>query len=475
MAISTSILEAEHPEYTANKDDWQLSKDTWNAGFAYIQKYLRQIHKREDKDAFEARQEDSHFDNFAKDIAKRYIDALWGTVEGVARDIEPTQLQPIEIQADRSGRALADFMTEVSQWSIVQSYAAILVTMTAEQADEDGNVLMPAETRPYWTVIEPLNIHNWEIDDQGAVDWVRISLSEHSAEPFSQPKTEQFWLTISREGWAKHDHQGELVAGDTYEILIDDNPVVPMAFIPFEPVENSIIGRTPFDDIARMNKTHFNLTSQYEHALTDHLFPLLGRQIDPLTDAPAPTEAVRKLVNEILYTGEAPPAYLELQTDGWERTEARLEVLEQNMYAAAGLRQRSGRAEMPESGISKAYNRVRADETAKRWGGALERGETYAFDLSGAWVASNFTGNIQYPSSYAVQFADEHLARFRSVREMYGDLSPTIVANEAMRTYRQLHSQGIREEDAETIEAEITANLRQVFNDTAFDRDIDGT
>jgi len=428
--MDINILKARYPDYTDHIKEWGFALDTFNGGTAYIEKYLIQA-VRESGSDFQLRKDSAHFRNYAKSIARIYINTLWGGSDEVERDLESVQLDGIAKAVDRTARGVEAFMKEVSQWSFIYGWCGILVLQSE------------GDSRPFWSIVQPQQIINWDMSEDGNLLWVRIEIIERIAGPFVEAEERTTYLTLLPDGWVSHDDEGNIALDDeknekqgTYSLEIDGRQRLPITFAYFEPVEGSIIGNTFFDDISHTNKTHFNLTSTLETGYTRNLLQVLTRNIDG--GAPPIDMDILKQSNILDYMGTIAPAYLGPDTAGWTEVREHIKELKTSMYEVASLEHRDTSLRQ-QSGISKAFDKNQAEEQVEAWAQHIEAAENDAWNLTAAWSGNSFSGTVKYPNQFNVLFESDALDRFKRVRETFLDLSPTLILDQAISAYNRLN------------------------------------
>lgn len=423
MPLDVNILKERHPDYKKHFAEWDFSLRTFNGGVAYIERYLIQA-VRESLPDYNRRIKSAHFRNYAKSIARIYINTLWGGSDEVERDLGSSQLDEIAESVDRTGRGIEAFMKEVSQWSFIYGWCGILVLQSE------------GDTRPFWSIVQPQQIINWDMSEDGNLLWVRLEIIERIAKPFGEPEEKTSYLTFLPDGWLLHDKDGNEKGGGEYSLVVDGRQRLPIAFAYFEPVEGSIIGNTFFDDISRTNRTHFNLTSTLETGYIRNVLQLLTRNVSD--GAPEIDLGILKQSNVLDYTGLVPPSYLSPDPSGWSEVREHIKELKTSMFEVSSLEHRDTSLRQ-QSGISKAFDKNQAEEQVEAWAQHIEAGEIDGWGLTTAWSGSKFDGTVQYPRQFNILFESDALDRFQRVREVYGDLSAALILDQGMSTYNRIN------------------------------------
>lgn len=436
------ILTKRHPDYSKHFDEWDFSLRTFNGGTAYIENYLTQA-IRESFNDFNLRKKSAHFRNYAKSIARVYINTLWGGSDEVERSLESAQLDDIALSIDRIDRGVEAFMKEVSQWSFIYGWCGILVL----QSEGDA--------RPFWSIVQPQQLINWDLSEDGNLLWIRLEITERIAPPFAEAETRTSYLTFLLDGWVLYDDEGNEINNGGYSLIINGRPRLPITFAYFEPVEDSIIGNTFFDDISRTNKAHFNLTSTLETGYIRNVLQVLTRNID-MGDPPIDIDKLKES-NVLDYTGEIPPTYLSPDPSGWTEVREHIKELKTSMFEVASLEHRDA-VMRQQSGISKAFDKNQAEEQVETWAQHIEAAENTAWELTIAWQNSTFSGKVQYPSQFNILFEADVLDRFKRVRETFLDLSPTIILDQGVSTFNRLNPDASKE-TVEKVAGEIEEEL----------------
>lgn len=152
-----------HPEFTDRLLHWEFLKNSYEGGIAYKKEnYLTRYVIEEDKE-YRKRVEQTPFDNHCKSIVSIYNSFLFrkpphrefGTYTN-----DPT-LQSFLKDADREGRSLDEFMSQVNIISSVYGHAWVIVDKPDVSLDTRAQEI-ENDVRPYVTLFSPLQVLDWD-------------------------------------------------------------------------------------------------------------------------------------------------------------------------------------------------------------------------------------------------------------------------------------------------------------------------
>ena len=182
-AVSANYL------YTRNKDSWQFLLDSWTGGDDYRQgQYLQRYNLETDKE-YALRLKNTPLDNQCRSLISLYISFLFrqepsrdfGTL-----DADPT-VEDILEDADLDGRSMNAFMKDVATFASIMGHCWVCVakpkTLAVTRADEQA-----LGVRPYLSLHSPLTVTDWTWEQQpnGGYQLSYIKLVEEVNDTFSK-------------------------------------------------------------------------------------------------------------------------------------------------------------------------------------------------------------------------------------------------------------------------------------------------
>jgi hypothetical protein len=444
-------LQRRHPDYLTHAPDWHLAHETWKGGWPYIDKHLLRLTDRESPKAFSNRKAIARFRNTPAAIGSRVIQTIFGAPDPVIRETRQPVSESVRTASDRRGRPIDDFIREVAQWDLVFGWCAVLVLRAA------------MDDRAYACIVTPLQITDWDLDRNGNLAWIRIRREERVADPFGEPKTEVSYLTMTPDAWVEHTADGtvktdpdtgEPLEGE-YQLEIQGEMRIPIAFSYFEPSHDSLAGKSFFVELCREAKTAFNLQSQLERGYVKNMNQLLALKKALTVQDPTPNADALVLFNTIEYTADEPPRFIGVDPSGWSEVREAITEIDEGMYRTAKQRFRTD-STVSESGLAKAQDEKGGDNQAMNFAMELAKTELGIFTIAEAWGGQAFAGSVTYPRKFNTLFEGDYLDNFERVRTLYGDLSPTAVKDEAVETYKRIRPH-VTPQQLQMIETEIEA------------------
>lgn len=163
MSYTKESLEYTHPLYDELVSQWLFFYNSYRGGHAYKQNNYLTRYRYETGQDYERRKKQTPLDNHVKPIVELYASFLFNE--------EPTRLlgnlgndpfvEAIMTDADRDGRSFNNFMREASVLSAVIGHCWVIVdkpNMEFETRQQE----LEADSRPYLSIINPINVVDWE-------------------------------------------------------------------------------------------------------------------------------------------------------------------------------------------------------------------------------------------------------------------------------------------------------------------------
>ncbi|MFP5213066.1 MAG: DUF4055 domain-containing protein [Acidobacteriota bacterium] len=231
--MTDTNLDLKHPLFIEQEADYRLWRDLYLGGrhvegrSCYLPK-----HMLETKAQYEFRLRRAAYRNYAKPIIGVWVTHVWR--KAPTREGLPAELEAITADVDRNGESADRFFREVTRRACYQGVHFVLVDSPSfgeeiqTKADADAQGI-----RPYFVSIDPLDLIDWAIGEDGALEYVVIRESvEESAVPFQgHTITDQWrvWMRDRWEVWRKGD-KGEAFKYSEGVNQIGVMPVVPFYF-----------------------------------------------------------------------------------------------------------------------------------------------------------------------------------------------------------------------------------------------------
>ena len=266
------LVTSSNNQHLRNRDNWQFLLESYVGGREYqlgqhLTKYVNETGSE-----YAARLAATHLENHCKSVISTYISFLFreepkrefGSIE------YDSMLESFLEDADLDGRSMAAFMKEVATWSSVFGHVWIMCVKPNVGALTKGDELA-ADVRPYLTMITPLVVTDWKWNrlPNGRYNLTYLKYIEDVNDSVGTIKE---WYATEIHTWVV-DHDQKTVL----EHIIEPNPLgeIPAicAYSQKSPVRG--LGTSDINDIARAQKTIYNLTSEMEQSIRINGHPAL--------------------------------------------------------------------------------------------------------------------------------------------------------------------------------------------------------
>lgn len=402
----------EHPLYQKMKPKWQKFADLYDSDDIY--KYIRR-HLRESDENWNERIRRAYCYNYCTSIVDLYVAYLFST--NISRDMKDVDQSIIDdfgqlyADADLQGNSYESFMQDAAIVGQVFGYAGVLV----DSPSADSDILTEQDRksegiRPYLTLIDPLQLLDWDCDKFGRFNWVKIELPPEEQRSYQKKVDgcERFILIWNREGWVLwsvvcQDDQLPVVR----KIREGTNPTtlkeVPLVIIRNQPMlKNRFMGYSALRDIADINIALMNWSSLGDEEINNRCLNVLAME----RDGQGNCEAKISHHNILEYPAgtQNPPAYLTPGETPLKLVGEWIDRARDEIYRLAKLGGSTGLAASKEatSGIAYAYEFNETNQSLSAKAAKLEEGERKIHNLVAKWLGGNFTGTITYARDFGV-------------------------------------------------------------------------
>lgn len=266
------ILDAVHPDYAANVEDWQVLIDAFEGagGFqtgSYLWRYRNEI-----GDDYNTRCAMARYHNYSEALIDLYVRYVFSQAPN--RQTNNQDLADWWEDVDGSGTHIDDYLRRACALGLAPGHVGVLMDMT--QDVPDGPAKADQVAKPFLVTYTATAIPDWRMtrDTLTGVKLLEDVPHENLAEPAAENEDERRqYLLWDTEGWARFDHKGELIGGDTPGL-----DLVPLAVLRPKPsVLKPFLGR-PLLSNAGIVKALFNRMSEQDEVLRNQAFSLLTVQ-----------------------------------------------------------------------------------------------------------------------------------------------------------------------------------------------------
>lgn len=381
--------------YTRNRAQWQFLLESYAGGDDYSRGQHLTKYVNETQAEYEARVLSTHLENHCRSVISTYISFLFR--EEPHREFGSIEYDPMLESfledADMDGRSLNAFMKEVAIWSSVFGHTWVLCVKPNIGAQTKGDEIA-ADVRPYVNIISPLLVTDWRWNrlPNGRYNLTYFKYIEEGNESVS---TVREWTTTEIHTWVI-DHQNRTILEHTIEPnQLGEIPAI-IAYNFKSPVRG--VGMSDISDIAKAQRTIYNLTSEVEQSIRINGHPALVKT--PGTEASAGAGAVIQMEDNL--DPGLKPYILSVATDvnqiftAIEHTTAIIDKMANTgSIRATESRRMSGVAQEQEFQLLNAKLSEKADN--------LELCEEQIWQWYCWYQGHSWDGKVEYPDSFAIR------------------------------------------------------------------------
>lgn len=436
MQLTKDNILHKHPLYCAKEAEWQKIDDLQSTAAMRAAGNTYAPQGKEDGKAFAERLSLTHLYPGVRRAITRCISKPFSRAVEVTDVIE--SLDYLEYYADREGRNLTQFMREFAKYSLRHGRCHILVDYPPQVKAEDGTgaKLTKADEdklllRPYFAIITAPALYDWETEIVGSeirftaikfmtnesvagVDGTESRRTMYKYEPTTIEK----WQEINKQ-WQKVDETANTLGKIALVTYCTD----PDGFMQSD---------LPFMDLADMNVTHWQRSSDYHMKMHYDSFTMLSAiGLTPDEYKNGFVVGANKALLSINPTASF--SYVEAAGTAASTLKACLSDLEEQMeiMGVQPLIRRS--AASTATGQQSSWDGIMSDIEA--WVRGWEDTCEMAYEYAAMWVKTelpeSFDVNIYSDFAIGLQGADA----FEALAEMRrnGDLTPETFLQEAQR------------------------------------------
>lgn len=384
--------------YTRNRSQWQFLLESYAGGDDYSRGQHLTKYVNESSQEYSARVFSTHLENHCKSVISTYVSFLFR--EQPKREFGNLEYEPMLESfledADMDGRSFDAFMKEVAIWSGVFGHCWVLAVKPNVGAQTKGDEIA-ADVRPYVNLISPLLVTDWTWNrlPNGRYNLTYFKYIEEGNESVS---TVREWTETEIHTWVI-DHDNRTVMSHT----IEPNPLgeIPaiIAYNFKSPVRG--IGMSDIVDIAKAQRTIYNLTSEVEQSIRINGHPALVKT--PGTEASAGAGAIIQMEDNL--DPGLKPYMLSVSTDVNQIYTAITHVTEiiDKMANTGSIRSTEGQRM---SGVAQEQEFQLLNAKLSEKADNLELVEEQIWQWYAYYQGQTWNGEIEYPDSF--QIRDTH-------------------------------------------------------------------
>ena len=429
MRTTKAAVDRRAAAFTERQSVYEFLCQAYEGGTVYREANLFRHSPRETENDFNRRAAQAVYPNLVRPTLGIYRDHLYKRGEAVRRDIDDAGWQAFSTNCDLGGHDLNAFWSGVAIHELLFGWMGVLVDSPVlpqldrplTQADVNDGL-----TRPYFVAVCPMEIADWSLDEYGQLNWVHLLCAyTDNTDPMATPIETTLHRFYGRNEWWVYDGDGNLVS----------NGLNPLGRVPFVVVRFASSMRHPFigtsfmEDYAGLNRAIMNSISLRHDFLAKNSLQILTLQLMPaLADDGGGSEIVIR--NLIEYAGEHAPQFVGPDVSGAQWMFQHVQDLVGWMRQMAMLQDVEVQVQAAESGVAKQVDFEQTNAALAAFADGLQNAEIEATKLWFAWQGREWSDAyvIDYPDTFNVRSLEADLASALAVREVYGDLSPTVVA-----------------------------------------------
>jgi hypothetical protein len=215
-------IDREHPEYTALKHVWRRYRDLYIGGERlklHAQEYLLP-RQREPGDVYTERLGRVFYENYIGSIVDWYSATLFRREPVVTFDGASAFFGAFVDDIDLKGTSLGDFFRAQFVESLISGASYVLVDFprSSEKAGTRADEEASGASRAYLVAYSAEDVINWNLDEQGNLDWVVIRTKAIRKDRVEDAD----WTTETR--WAYYDKQTFRIYSQENDSLLNSSP-----------------------------------------------------------------------------------------------------------------------------------------------------------------------------------------------------------------------------------------------------------
>lgn len=394
--------------YKHMEPDWDMitrllggTKAMREAGETYLPK-----HKREYADDYEERLNTNVLANFFEWTLDSLVSKPFA--ENPKFDKVPPEIEGYMDDIDLQGNDIVVFLRSWFREGYAKAFSHVLIDFPRVIPREDGQPRTLEDDRkeglrPYWVHVCPENVlfaHSEMINGVEVLTHVRILEEETTVVEWEEVTTQR--IRVLRPGsvelYVKKDKKWELE--DEWDTGLD---FIPLVTFYSNGRESVLKAKPPLLDLAYMNVTHWQSSSDQRNCLTVARFPLLAGSGVSSEDADALVVGPNRLLTTTAPEGKF--YYVEHTGAALEAGQKDLEALEAQMagYGATFLKEQPGAQTATARALDSAEAISPLKATTLVFADAVEQ----ALDMTAAWIRQESGGEVAFNTEFGLTLGDQ--------------------------------------------------------------------
>jgi len=403
-------LRAEHEYYSIYKPQWEFFINSYEGGPDAIDNNIF-MHQRENEEAYTDRVKRAHYLNYSALTVDFYTNFIFSDV--IDRDGGPDNIEFSEFikDVDKRGSSIDAFMHEVSNNGRIYGHVFVIVDSPSVTLQK-GDVLSEYRAkelgiRPYWCIVPPDEILDWDTDNFGNYNYVKRLQMEITHD---QETGQKQYFELYREWFLNKvvvtridvtdNKRPVIVSKEEFPLPTKQIPIVCITYKKSKKYQ--CMGNSFLRDIAGTNRSILNITSLIDEFLTRQCFNMLAKEQDSMFPLQNASKGNVSTSNVVYFPkGGKPPQYISppVAPAKFLQEERTLNVNEIFRQAVQDLRSDLANGEKS-SGFSQSLSFSRTVPFISTWAQRLEDAENALLKLTWVFKGKVWKGKIKYKDHY---------------------------------------------------------------------------
>jgi len=463
LQLAEALLQT-HPDWDWWQPKWVKFLDLYmsNDIYRFIHRHIREVDVSASR-----RIERGYYYNYVKAVVDLFTAFLFhAPIDRNPGSKFKEDFEAIKKNADRAGTLWSVFWQRACTFSAVEGHIGILVdSPKTDGKDPDTEAERKARgIRPYLTLFHAHQIRDWEIDQFGNFNWVKLEVfrpmdRDWKQNPALRDKTFVIWTKDSWEEWKVTKNGDGGPNADETAVMTDSAShslgVVPLVILRIDKhPTHPWFGISAVIDIADINIAILNWSSLGDEEIFERCLNILAIERG---ESDAPVELTHANVLEYEPGGNAPeylapgPTALQLIMEWIDHAKNEIRRLAK-LNISTGL----GDVRQAQSGIAKAFHFVETNQSLAGKALHLEQAEIKVFNLILKWLDPDleWDGSVQYPREFGIE---DFLTIFQELDAARSSLtSETAIKESEKKVIRKIFARDAQEL-REKMEAEVEA------------------
>lgn len=415
-----------HPEYGV----WFHKWEKWCRAYegCGIEQYLLK-HTRESTDIYELRLRRAYYYNYVASVIDLFVSYLFhAPIKRTISGIPSSDLTSFYEDATKDGDSYHITMIQISTLAQVCGHCFVLLDTPYDPDVENEAERKAKKIRPYISVYKPQCVLDWELDDDGKFDFVKIEIQLPSGRTWDEKSSteKRSFLIYTKTEWVIYT-----LMPDSKEPKLVRSGVNPLNEVPIVIVrgERSLthpyMGLSTVREIADINLAIYNWCSLGDEEIFERCLNVLALPSDDSTP-----DVTLSSHNVLKYpAGSEAPTYLTPGTSPLDLIGSWINLAKDQIYRLAKLGGASSMHGSREtrSGIAYAFEFNETNQSLARKAECLEQAEISIHRLFALWLGvSDPKIQIEYAKEFGV---DDFLLELRTLLEA----KSTLVSETALK------------------------------------------